>query len=86
MKKPIKITKTLCNSCKYSIRFSGGQDYELRQGIACNYILDTEYSRIFENGEMRFPANYCDKYEPKNGSERTRRKTAIKRRRKKDEA
>lgn len=86
MKKPIKITKALCNSCKYSIRISGYQSYSIKQSIACNYMGDTGESRIFENGEMKFPANYCATYEPKDGTGRPKRKMAIKRRRKKNEA
>lgn len=73
-KQPVKITKALCKSCKYSARISGRLNNSVQQSLSCNYILDEEKSRIFDkNGNMRFPKGYCGTYEPKNGTERSRK-------------
>lgn len=63
-----RCTTGLCKTCKYRTYFSGGIGYKARisgttETIACNYMIITDHSRIFEDGKPQYDPKYCDKYE-----------------------
>ena len=64
MRELIKATTKVCSQCKYVIGF-GSQPGKLQTNgnICCNYLDAKGCSRLFENGEMAYDPQYCDKFE-----------------------
>lgn len=60
MRKMVRATLDTCQKCQYRI------GKETKRGLSdfCNYIGITGHSRIFEEGEMAYYPEFCDKYIP----------------------
>ena len=68
MNRKIKVNAHICASCKYHMGFGSQPGKEQTEAghnlnVACDYLNKEGHSRIFEKGKLRFPAEYCDKYE-----------------------
>ena len=68
MSELIKLSQTVCLSCKYhmGVGTQPGKNQKAQgmlPNVGCNYLKITGRSRIYENGKKAYNAAYCDKYE-----------------------